>query len=315
MKMENLKRQNYLGMVYLLGQSKFNIALVLCFLSFALIGQKTKPFEEYVKTYKGQPEVVISDSEKYVIKKSKTGLSIIQEKYTESLVLNDLGARQQKERFYSSELSPVIDYNAYIITKNDKKVKIKDFNESNNDNSSIFFDDVKKIEVTYSGVEPGVRKVLSYQTKFTDPNLLHRYIFKTQYAAEEMKFEVEIDNDIKLGYKILNDTGNITFKKEVKSRKTLYQWTMKNSTPYKWEPGNPGILYHEPHIEIFIEDAEIEDKPIFLGDVSKLYAYYRTFVNELNQNIDQELIDIAIDVSKDHETEEEKCRCAHGAAR
>ncbi len=309
--MENSKKLCILNTANVFRLRNSLILFILFTVIVPAIAQETKSFEAYKAAYKGQPEVVISDVEKYVIKKAKNGLLITQERHKESLVLNKLGVRDQKDQFYSSELSPVMDYNAYIITKDNKKVKMKNFNESSNNSGSVFFDDVKKIEVTYSGLEPGVRKVLQYETTFTDPNLLHRFVFKRQYAAEELKLEVEVDNSVELGYKVINDSGDIEFQKTKKGKKTLYQWVKKNSTPYKWEPNSPGMLYVEPHVALFITDAELDEKPIFLGDVPKLYAYYQTFVKDLNKDINKDLQTIAETIAAPHETEEEKVKAIY----
>lgn len=295
--------------VYQLTNWKICLFFLISFVQ--LNAQDKLNFEKYQKQYQGQPEVILYDIERYIIKKEKDDLRITQTRNKESLVLNELGAKDQKERFYSSELSPVIDYEAFLINKKNKKVKMKNFTESSGSSSSVFFDDVKKIEVIYSGIEPGVRKILNYETEFSDPNLLHRYVFKRQYAAEKLALEVEVDNSIELGYKLINDDDTIDFTKEKKGKKTIYKWIKNSVTPYKYEVNTPGILYYEPHVQIYIKNAEIQKNQNFLGDVPKLYAYYQTFVKNLNKDISQELKDLAIEISSSLDSEEEKVKAIY----
>lgn len=291
----------------------YSVCFSLLFFSISIFSQEKIDLSEYQKKYPGSNEVVIQDEIKYIIKEKSGALEVKLDSYYESLILGNRGISNYTESFYESELSIVESYDAYTITKGNDKIYTDLLEESGNTNASIFYDNVKEVKVTYKGLEPGARKVLSYTTEFLDPNLLHRFIFKKNLPLENARIIVECDKDIELGYKMFNnERDDILFTKEEKRKKNIYTWERKNVEGYEYENGTPGFLYTEPHLAVFIKSYDTKDgKKYLLNGVKELYKYYSGFTKDLNKETDEELVKIAKDLIKDLETEEEKVKALY----
>lgn len=287
--------------------------LFFCLAGISISAQKEMKYADYLLKYKNQSEVVVYDESVFKIKNKNGKLSIIKEDYFESIILNEVGIKNFNEEFYDSELSPVLEYEAYTISKEGKKIKSNLIQEFANDNASIFYDEIKKKEVTYKSLEPGAKKVLKTKISYKDPNLLSRYIFQKSLPSEKMTFRLEVDNDIEIGYKLFHEEGaDIKFTKEKKRKKTIYIWEVKDSEPFKYELARPGILYTAPHIAIFIKQYEGAKQDVnLLGTVDDLFQYYQSFVDGVNSEVNEELINIAKSVTAPYETEEERVKAIY----
>lgn len=297
----------------LLKSSKIYIALTFCLVGLSTYAQKELKYADYLEKYKSQSEVVVLDKSVFKIKNKDGDLSIIKEEYFESIILNETGINNISESFYDSELSPVLEYEAYTISKKGKKIKSNLIKESSNNDASIFYDEIKRKKVTFRNLEPGAKKVLKTKISYTDPNLLSRYIFQKSLPTEKMAFRLEVDNDVEIGYKLFHEEGvDIKFTKEDKRKKTIYEWEVNGSEPFKYEMSRPGILYTAPHIAIFVKGYEgAKEDAYLLGDVDDLFKYYQGFVAGVNSEVDEELINIATEVTAPYSTEEEKVKAIY----
>lgn len=290
-----------------------NIVFILLISVISIHAQKDMEYADYLVKYKNQSEVVVTDQSVFKIKNNKGKLSIIKEDYFESIILNEAGIKNFNEEFYDSELSPVLEYEAYTVSKKGKKIMSNLIKEFANDDASIFYDEIKKKEVTYKSLEPGSKKVLKTKIEYKDPNLLSRFIFQKGLHSERMIFKLEVDKNIEIGYKLFHDEdANIKFTKEEKRKKTIYSWEVNETLPFKYEMSRPGILYTAPHIAIYIKEYEGADQNAnLLGTVDDLFAYYQSFVEGVNSEIGEELINIAEKITDEHNTEEEKVKAIY----
>ena len=299
----------------LLRSSKYCFVFLCLFFTASIIAQDAEiDIDKLRAKYKTQNEVIIWDEIKYVISEKRGRLKIVQDSYYESVILNEQGIGNYKENFFESELVPVMEYDAYTISPDNVIVETDLVNTTGNTDGSIFFDDVREVEVTYKALEPGSRKILSYTREFLDPNLLHRFMFKKRFPTEKLKFIIEFDNDIEVGYKLFNvDESLPLIFKEIKNNKTtIYSWELDTIESYDFESGMPGLLFTEPHIGIFIKSYQDgKEKIEVLGDVSLLYKYYSGFVSNLNQEIDETLKNIAAEITEGLVDEEGKIKAIY----
>lgn len=292
-----------------------NKSVVTCmligFTSIALQAQQT--FEEYKKLYPDFNEVVLLDYQGYDISIENKKLKIIQNTSFESMILSENGIHNNEESFTYSELVKLLEYDAFsVINSNgkDKKIKVTQSAEKNSSSSSVFFDDIKEIQLIFPHLEKGAKKVYNYKREFVDPFLLHKYMFIGGYPIKDATFEVKTDKNINIGFKIFNDPNNtIQFKKTEVKGKIVYTWTLKDVKAFKFESNSPGVLHSAPHIDIYIKDYTINDKKtVVLDDVTLLHKYYQGFVNNLNKKECIDLKKITEDITKDKTTDEEKIK-------
>jgi transglutaminase-like putative cysteine protease len=280
---------------------------------FAFTSNAQNTLEEYKKQYPDFNELVINDSQSYDFSIENNKLKVIQDNQFESIILNENGILGNKESFSYSELVKLLGYEAYsIISANgkEKKIKVTQTNEVQSGNSSVFYDDVKERQLLFPNLEAGAKKVYNYQVEFVDPFLLHKFIFGGGLPIKNSTLEIKTDKNINIGYKIFNDASNsIVFSKTEKKGKWIYKWTLKDAKPVKMESNSPGYLYVIPHINIYIKDYTINNKKVdVLGDIDKLFTYYKGFTKNLNQTEDPTLKAITLKITENLTNDDDKVK-------
>jgi hypothetical protein len=281
---------------------KICFALLICIVTLHISAQNS--LEEYKKQFPDFNELV---------KIEKNKIKVLQDNHYESLILNDNGIQNNKETFIYSDLIKLLSYDAYTVINDngkEKKIKVTQTSEIQSNQKSVFYDDVKKRQLLFPNLEAGAKKVYTYLTEIEDPFLLHKYIFGSNLPVLNSTLEIRTDKNINIGFKIFNDvTNSIVFTKTEKKGKWIYNWTIKNVKPLKFEGNSPGFLHLVPHINIFIKDYTVNKKTVeVLGDVDKLYSYYKGFVKDLNQKEDPALKEITLKLTEGKTTDEEKIK-------
>lgn len=269
--------------------------------------------EEAKKIYPDFNELILNDNQSYDLSFESGKLKVIQDNYYESMILTENGIQNNKESFSYSELVKLKAYEAYTVINNngkEKKIKVTQTDEIQSGSGGVFYDNVKERQLIFPNLEAGARKIYTYQTEFIDPFLLHKVIFGGNYPIKNSTLEIKAEKGINIGFKVFNDPTNaIEFSKTEKRGKSIYKWTLKNIKPVKFESNSPGYLYIIPHINIFIKDYTIDGKKTeVLGDINKLYTYYKEFTKNLNQSEDQNLKAITLDIIKDKTNDEDKIK-------
>jgi transglutaminase-like putative cysteine protease len=284
----------------------------LCFF-FTLIAYTQNDLLEYKKNYPDYNELVLKDVQSYEFLIENNKLKVIQDNQYESVILSDNGIQNNKESFTYSELVKLLGYEAYSeINDNGKgrKIKVTQTNEIQSGQSSVFYDNVKERQLIFPNLEAGAKKVYNYQTEFVDAFLLHKFIFGSNFPIKNSTLEIKTDKNINIGYKIFNDESHlIEFSKTEKKGKWIYKWTMKDVKPIKFEGNSPGYLHQIPHINLYIKDYLINNNKVdVLGDINKLFSYYKGFTKNLNQTEDATLKAITLKITENLPSEEKKVK-------
>ena len=280
---------------------------------FAFTGNAQDSFDEYKKQYPDFNELILNDVQTYDFSIENEKLKVVQDNQYESIILNENGILGNKESFSYSELVKLLGYEAYSsvnVGGKEKKIKVTQTNEVQSGQSSVFYDNVKERQLLFPNLEAGAKKMYNYQVEFIDPFLLHKFIFGSHLPIKNSTLEIRTDKNINIGYKIFNDESNsIVFSKTEKKGKWVYKWTYKDVKPVKMEGNSPGYLYIIPHINIYIKDYTINNKKVdVLGDIDKLYAYYKGFTKKLNQTEDPTLKAITLKITENLTNDEDKVK-------
>lgn len=289
------------------------IYLVLFIGLFVITTNAQNSLEEYKKQYPDFNEVVLNNNQSYEFSIENNILKVTENNQYESLILTANGIQNNKESFNYSELVKLLGYEAYsVINENgkEKKIKVTQTHEIQSGQSSVFYDNVKERQLIFPNLEAGAKKVYNYQSEIVDPFLLHKFIFGSNLPIKNAALEIKTDKNINIGYKIFNDpTNSIEFSKTEKKGKWIYKWTLKEVKPVKFESNSPGFLYQIPHINVFIKDYTINNQKVeVLGDINKLYAYYRGFTKNINQKEDPTLKAITLKITENLTNDDDKIK-------
>ena len=288
-------------------------ALTIVFAAAHFFSANAQQLQEYKTKYPDFNEVILNDKQSYTFSVVDKKLKIIQDNYFESMILSEYGIHNNLESFSYSELVKLNSYDAYSLLNDngkERKIKVTQSNEKQSSGSSVFYDNVKERQLTFPNLEAGARKVYNYQREFLDPFLLHKFVFGNSLPMKNSTLEIILSKDINIGYKIFNDPNNsIAFSKTEKKGKWVYNWTLTDVKPVKFEGNAPGFLYSVPHIDVYIKNYTIGDKSFdVLDDVDKLFNYYKGFVSNLNKNEDAALRALALELTTSEKTDADKVK-------
>lgn len=264
--------------------------------------------ENLVKQYPGEHEVLLELSTTYHISLTKGKLDIHATNREEHIIIGKHGVHNFKEYFYTSELAPVEEFEAYTVKPNGQKENFSSINYADNEDPEIFKDGIKRAEISYTDLSVGAKKVLETKTNFRDPSLLHRFVPQNMYPIRRSRLKLIVENGIEIGYKEFNtSTFNPTFTETKKGRKSVYEWVFDNVPKYKIEDHATPFLYSAPHIVLYIKSYKQDnDQVSVMSSLQDLYMYYNNFVMALNEDIAPEVEAKALEVVKNASNEEEK---------
>ena len=288
--------------------------VIFLFLVIAVQGQNN--FEAYKQQYPDYNELILNNSTSYSINIVDKKLKVIQDNQFDSMILSANGIQNNKESFSYSELVKLISFDAYTVIQEkgrEKKIKVTQALEKMSSNGSVFYDDVRTKQLIFPNLQAGAKKVYEYSTEFTDPNLMHKFIFGDINSVKNSTLKIKADKSVQIGYEVFNDPNHeIEFTKTENKDSYSYQWTLRDSKPIKYEDNTPGILYSIPHIIFYIEEYNIDNLKVeMLGGIDKIYNYYSGFVKNLNTSEDKALKELTLSITEDKKTEEEKLKAIY----
>lgn len=295
--------------------SKGNFYIGLFLLSATALHAQTS-FEDYKKQYPDYNELILNNSTSYSIDIVDKKLKVIQDNQSETMILSENGIQNNKESFSYSDLVKLISFNAYTVIQEkgrEKKIKVTQALEKLNSDGSVFYDDVRTKQLIFPNLQAGAKKVYEYSTEFTDPNLMHKFVFGDINSVKNSTLKITTDKSVHIGYEIFNDPNKqIQFSKTENRDSYTYQWTLLDSKPIKYEPNTPGILYSIPHIIFYIEDYSIDNSKVeVLGGVDRIYNYFSGFVKDLNTTDDEALKALTLSITADKKTDEDKLKAIY----
>lgn len=284
-------------------QNKFmRIILTLVFIGQAILSwaQPDVELANYQKKYPGTQMVVLNEVEELHLELVNNEVLVYETSYSKKMYLSkDAGMFRERELGFSS-FSSISDVEAITLVPNGnkyKKIKTKEFKESDDMSSSVFHDDSKIISFSFQGMQIGAISELSYKTTIKDPHFLGRSLLQDRFPIENKTYKVVVDEGIEMAFtEYLIDKDFIEYSKTEEKGKTIYTWTVKNSPVIISEKWAPNITYYTPQVfprvATFLKDGEKE--PV-LRDVSDLFAWYETFVDTVNMDTDNKMIQSTVD--------------------
>lgn len=285
--------------------------LILSFFigSYTLVGQDAKrSVSELKKKYPSVNELILESKAHYFFTLEKGAVKVFLETYEESMILSGYGIGRNEDYLYESELHPLIDYEAYSVSPDNKKQKAEKIKDVR-DKRHVFHDDYQEYKLIYSGLEMGSKKVKKSRHEIKDFHLVSPFLFINGDFSEKLELTIEADKDIEIGHKIFNDSQDIAYTSVSKKGKTIHQWTRSDAKPPIMETGSPGLKYHAPHLCFYVASIDISgNKKQVLGSPDLLFDYYKNFTNKLNQNKDETLSAIAKSITDTLVREEDKVK-------
>lgn len=211
---------------------------------------------------------------------------------------------------YSSTFEEVFDIEAYSISPEKKKEKVKYIQTADLEIENIFYHDMKYKFYEFYDLKDGSETYSSFKKKFKVPQLLDTYYFKDNFDCKDSKLTIKVSNDVEIGYVLHgNDINTVNFSTKKEGNYTIYSWQLINSSKEEYFDQAPPLSYYSPHLIFFIKNYKTAiGSNSVLGSVDDLYKYYFKTIKDINKSDETAIKSLTEELIKDAKTETEKTK-------
>lgn len=280
--------------------SRFTHFFILFILSLSASAQNNKP-----KSY------VVFTEDYYTINIKENNLAIDLFAQEKIWVGDKDDNRVKGNRInFTAAFEEVSDIEAYSISPEKKKTKVKRIFTQDVEIENIFYHDMKYKYYFFEDLKEGSETYSSYRKTFKKPQFLDNFYFKGFLDCKSHKITLKVSNAVEIGYLLHgNETDKIKFSTSKEGDYTLYTWQMLDSEKQDVFAGAPEFSYYAPHLIFYIKNY----KNTFgthnvLGSVDNLYNFYYETVKDINKADQSELKRQTLELIKDKQTDFEKAK-------
>jgi hypothetical protein len=254
------------------------------------------------------PAVFIERSELLSILIKNDSLEMFADITEDMLHLKEQTDAYATGKVYGSHFSQVKDLKAktLIWDKNRfKEMHVTEFKKNNDQGDGIFYDDSYNYSFNFPSVSMGNRTHLQYRTLVKDARFMPGYIFTSYIPQSKCSYTIKTTKEVELVYDVVNDSkGIVKFRKYEKGGFVFYEWTSTDLPARKNEDESPSVRYFTPHIICYVKSYETKKGKVnVLAGLNDLYAWYNTFVKDLNTEPSPELAGIVSKIKAGSSTE------------
>lgn len=229
------------------------------------------------------------------------------------LLLNKDSKQGSSNSIYFSDFDIIKNIEAYSYVPNGKKYrkyKASEHMTTSNESGSVFYDDSKIIEILYPRVESGAIMTLEYDRHTKDAHFLNSFSFQSGIPIIESRLSVKVRKGVELKYNLFNtDSKKIIFSKEESGDYWVYEWLSKHNDATKDGNKYVGWMHILPHIRFYLGEVKFNDrKEYYFRNIEDLHHYYYNFINKLEVDLDEALVDEARAITEDASPETEKVK-------
>ncbi|WP_299227947.1 DUF3857 domain-containing protein [uncultured Psychroserpens sp.] len=213
------------------------------------------------------------------------------------------------EAMHFDSFTSIEDIDAYtLIPETNKKIKVDYIETKREFDNGVFYSDQESKTFTFPAVTKGAVTHLNYKEIIKDPHFLGMFRFGTYVPTKSAQLSIEFPSNVTIGYIDFNTSGiDIDFKKDTEGNTNTYTWTVSNIDSFQGEDDSESIIYYLPHIIVYIKSYVKDGKTInVLNDVSDLYKWYTSLVEQIDNSALKKVYGIANDIVKTLNSDREK---------
>lgn len=175
---------------------------------------------------------------------------------------------------------------------------------------SVFYDDAKESEITFTNLKKGARTLLKYTIQHQEIHMLPRFYFQSYLPMLEATFKVTYPKGMELEGMLQGAPVNWIKKSVEESRKTItVTWQATDAPKARFFADAPRFSYYAPHIILFIRNYKDpktgQDVPVF-NSVADLNRYLYHFVENVNHTEDKNIDAKVEELTASLNTQDEK---------
>lgn len=285
------------------------IAFFLIFLSGISATAQENLFQQYKEKYKEEPAIFLKRTETISITVKDDSLDVQADEFEEILHLKEQSdgyANRAVHGSYFGNITEITGKTLVLDKGKYKEQKVANFLKKTDDKGSVFYDDSYYYSFSFPSVAPGNKTQLAYKTRYRDARFIPAFMAVSYMPQVSSVFTIKASKEIDLQYEILNDDkGLIKFNQFEKGNTVYYEWSVENSEAYKFEDNSPTIRYFAPHVLVHVKSFKTSKGVVknVLSNLDDLYAWYGTFLANLNNEPSGEMKKIVTELKAASKTE------------
>ncbi|SHI74980.1 transglutaminase-like domain-containing protein [Flavobacterium terrae] len=267
--------------------------LIVLLLSAKMFAQKdTGPTSDDVKIAKdlrdsySKDDVAILKSVEnvsFAINKEKNGVTV-NNSISELLMNINHRADISKYEFYDSA-SKIETFN--LKYRNDKMANYPVKDEFYKD-KDLFYNDARVKHVSFDFPVQGYTYKYEMQKKYDDVKYFTSIYFNDEFPIVNKTINITVPDWLDIEFKEFNFEGKKiikTQKKDLKSKATVYTFSLENVPAIYKEKDSPGKTYLYPHILIIAKSFKNNNKEVVLfNSTADLYKWYKSLVDSMKDD-------------------------------
>ena len=264
------------------------------------------------KEYPGEEVVVLNSSITYDLG-IENGQPVATSKNTQQLLYLSPNSSVYLSRYGFSESSfhELMAYDAYTKTPDNKKIRVTDFKTTDDNSSSIFYDDVKQTNFDFPNLTEGATGNLETTYKHKDTKLLSPFYFSRGVPVLNASLRINFPKNIVVKYIIKGmNQEKIVVKQEMKKNIQSLVFSATHLPAENRYSDAPDNAYYATHIIFYIEGFTNDNGNFvkLLGTPEDLHRMNFSHISEINKEVGPELKETVDLLIKNCKSEEEKSR-------
>lgn len=269
--------------------------VVFCGMVVTSYAQRGDVWQALKEKYPDEPAVYVERSEMMTIDVQDDSLLIYSDVFEDILYLKEQADMFATRRVHGSHFSQVYDIKAKTLVwgkSRHKELSVSSFAKKFDQSDGIFYDDSYYYAFSFPSVAPRNRTQLEYRTRYKDARFMPGYVFTSYIPQEKSVFTIKANQAVSLSYEVRNDPDKrVKFRKYTKGKDVYYEWEAHDVAAVNVEDAAPAIRYYVPHIVCYVKSYKTgDDTKAVLPDLDGLYAWYATFLKDLNAPPSENLV-------------------------
>lgn len=264
--------------------------------------------------YPGEMALYTRFNEHLTLEFEKGKLVARSEVEKEMLLLNDNAASfLNTASVYHSYFNKLLNVEGATLVPSGRgynTIKASQIKTRPSESESVFYDDGKETELTFTNLKKGARTSLKYTIQHQEIHMLPKFFFQNYLPMLQASFSITCPKGMDIAGIMQGVPANWIKKSVTESRKTVTTtWEALNVPKAKTFDNAPRFSYYGPHLVVFIRsymDPQTDQKVPVLNDVADLNRYLYSFVEHVNTQSDKDIKDKVVELTQNASSDDDK---------
>ncbi|HEX8270534.1 MAG TPA: transglutaminase domain-containing protein [Flavobacterium sp.] len=192
---------------------------------------------------------------------------------------------------YSVAFEDVSNIEAFSLSPDKKKNKVKLVQTADVEIEDIFYHDMKYKYFEFSDLVEGSETFTAYTKQYKVPHLLNSFYFRDRVDVKDSKVILKVSDDVEMGFVLQGmDTEKIKHTTTKEGNYNIHTWQLLDSEREEMFEDAPSLSYFSPHVIFYIKNYKTaEGTTNVVGSIDNLYNFYYQTIKDINK-VDQKAV-------------------------